>query len=232
MGRAGMLAMLVVAGCKDADDAAPQPARPLAGERITVAGEIERVLDPRSFVLETAMSVWTHPIRIVGDRPIAFAGEPPHEDDLVIVTGVVGDSGAESAIHAETIRRVQSDARWSADPAKSSVAVLAILNAADSVSLVGQPVKYETARIQRVDERTLWVGPNAKRAVLVVPAGAKQLDNLRRGDRIEIEGTIRQMPDPARARADLGIAPTIPDVTLEGEHVYIHATKLERLRTR
>jgi hypothetical protein len=196
----------------------------LANERVTIAGEVEDVLDPRTFTLETESSIWKRPLTVIAELPIDLAGAPPEVDDVVIVTGTVRDD----ALVAETIRRVGELARWSADPAKTSVAVLAILNAADAVSLVGQRVKYNTVRIQHVHERTLWVGPNARRAILVVPSHPRMLEDLAVGDLIELEGTIRQMPSLPRARTSLGIAPTITDDEIDREHVYIDASEVER----
>lgn len=218
--------VLLLTACKQTDEAQPDVTtrEPFAGHRVTIGGEVEALLDPRSFTLDTQSTLWTKPVRVVGELPIRFAGEPPRKDDVVIVTGAIGAAGE---IHAETIRYVREEARWAADPAKSFVGVLAILNAADAVSLIGQPVKYQRVRVQRVDGATLWVGPNAERSVLVVPDDAALLEGVRAGAHVEIEGTIRQMPRPREARSTLGVAATISDDRIAREHVYIDVTDLE-----
>jgi len=125
------------------DNIDDHPAR-FVGERVALAGEVEEVLDERTFVLENDDLLWDDEVTVVSRQPIRYGVERLGEDEYVAISGVVHYVGTvelerelgwdfetelevemegEPVVVADEVGRMERTARWSeseAPPPKST----------------------------------------------------------------------------------------------------------------
>ena len=222
------------------EEVAENPKR-FVGQRLTLTGEVDEVFGDRAFELEGNDVIFDDELLVLSKSPIRLVGQPVKDDDRVIVTGTVREFTVTelerdltwdldpelevrwrdgTAFVAESVSLVGESARWSEKDATNGllVGLVSIYRAPDPSALAGQPISLEAVSVQGKAGQALWVGENEQNKVLVVPKEGQQLPEISKGERVQIEGTVREMPEPNQAvtkfRLDPGLRQQVADQAL------------------
>lgn len=217
------------------------------GKTVTLYGEVDEVMDAKSFMLEGNGLVWDDEIPVLTRSAVRLEGRAPEDDDRLVVRGtihpfVIADVEKEigwdldpqleirlketPVMVADQIHRMGDRSRWTADEPKGVVlSLVTVVLAADPASLVGESIVLDHALVQGKQGDGVWLGDSQRSQVFVVPAEGVDISALATGVRADLQGTIRKMPAPEDAMK----AWSLPDAVraeLKTQPVYIEATDL------
>lgn len=216
------------------------------GKKLTLTGEVDAVYGDRAFELEGNEAFFDSSLLVLTRSPVRLAGQMVRDDDRVSVTGtvrnfVVADLERDldwdltpelevewrnkPALVADSISSLAEQARWAEKDTEREGVLLGLVSmfyVPDPKALSGQKIELDGVPVQEVMGDGVWVGANHSGRVFVAGAESKKLPKLQRGDRVDVVGTIREMPDAKQAIQRWGLQPKIA-TEIDEEVVYIEA---------
>ncbi len=232
-------------------DVADEPANYL-GKRLTLIGNVEEISEPRAFQLRGNTELLGDDLLVVAKSPVRFGNQPLAKGDDVVVVGRVSqlqvmeierelewDLSTELEVEwqdkavliAESVSKVGRYARWSETKDDDGVwlGLTSIFVAPDPESFVGDRIELDAAPIQEVVGDGVWLGHSNTSRVLVIPGQGTSAAGLRQGKLVDVEGTLRQMPEVDTVIAKLRLTGEQAEEVkqrLEGEYLYIEASAI------
>ena len=108
---------------------------------------------------------------------------------------------------------------------------IAVLNATDKQPYVGQQFQVENVPVQkRVTNEVLWVGTNNSAPILLVltgPGNSAANAGIRRGNLVDVRGTVQKAPAQAQAKQEWSLSDNGAK-RLENQGVYVQASQVQR----
>ena len=165
------------------------------GKTVTVTGDVDHVLGPRSMIIGNDQVLTDEQVLVVGARPLAdLVGQqlttplaadmavqvrgPVRAFDLAAVEKEIGadlqddlfrDWAGKPAVIAQTVNVLPSAIATGPAEDRPITEPTVIVNAANKLALVGRRVQFTSVLVQSVPgDRVFWVGPSADQHLLVV----------------------------------------------------------------
>jgi hypothetical protein len=222
------------------------------GQRFAVAGEVEEMYDPQTFVIG-GTDFFDHELLVRSLEPLPVvdmrtAESPAVEGDIVHVTG-------ELRPYVRT--EVESELDWTLDTEleiehaskpvliASSVLVsprdpdakamqgvarleepvedITLIIAADPANLTGQTVQLGNMTVRSlVEGEGFWIGPSHGRQMFVRADAAPEEMGVEIGERVDLEGELKATPPPRALESKWGLS-DVQASLLDGEPVYLDA---------
>lgn len=225
--------------------------KPLAyvDKTVTVIGEVDRVFADTTFEIEGDGFIWDKEILVLTRSPVRFGPMTVRDDDDVVVKGTIKrmaiadlerelgrDLPAEveqnyrdqPVLVADSVRLIETGFRWSEDLKEGAiVGFYRIISELAPKALAGTSVDLDDIPVQSKTTRGVWIGPSTRSQLFVVPTDAAMLANIAVGDRVDLKGTIREMPAIDEATKQFELDP-ITTERVRTEAVYIDATELKK----
>jgi hypothetical protein len=221
-----------------------QPSRYI-GEEVSLSGVVGELYEQRAFELEGTRPFFDDDLLVLAKSPVTFAGVPLQRDDAVVVTGQVrefngselrNDLGwnvstdieedwrAKPMIVATSIARKQEAWSEGAVPIVAA-ALISVYLSADPQTLAGQGMQVEDAKVQSTEGKGLWIGNSSRSQMYVVPQASAELPRLSAGDRVDVTGILRKVPEPEEAVRQFGFAREAAE-QISGEPLYLEASSV------
>lgn len=224
-----------------------EPPQEYVGRTATVAGEVERVLGAQAFEIEGDGIVWQDTLLVLAKERVQFGPVKLRHGDVVVVRGTVTrtDSGViehelgdnlspdiaqrsrgQLVLLAHWVRVVETGLWWSEDEHEGAVVSVVQLVSEPSPRLfAGTRIDVHDVVVQAKSGRGIWVGPSARTALLVVPSDPAMLATITVGERVDLEGTIRETPTLAEVVRQFALDAVLAERAVE-EEVYVDAAQL------
>lgn len=217
-----------------------------AGRQVTLAGEVDEVYSNRSFELEGNQGLFDSEVLVITKSDVSVGGRNLMDDDDVIVSGkvqrfIVGDVERDigwdlptevetewtnkAVVIADAVSRVDEYARWT-DTGDEIVSMTAVYYYPDPASLAGSPVALESVPIREMSEKGIWIGDN-EASQLYVALSDQQLKGLSKKDRVDVQGTVRSVPERSQLENEWKLDTEQADA-VQFDAVYIEAKKVEK----
>lgn len=220
------------------------------GREVTLAGEVEGMPGERAFVLEGNDWIFDEEVLVITSSPFRLAGLAPEEGDDVIVTGMVrtfdtalsqeafGDAPDEDlaarwagkpVIMATAIDGIERRARWAADQQETGriLSVWTLYGVPAPEALVGGRLEIENVTVRSKADAGMWVGEAHGSQVFVVPSDPATVGSFDVGARVNVDGTLRKMPEPDEAIKQWGMKPGLRAQIAE-EPLYVGEATIEK----
>lgn len=233
------------------EEVAESPER-YVGKKLTLTGEVDEVFGDQAFELEGNDVIFDDELLVLTKSPLRLRGAMVQDDDMVMVSGTVRrfvvtelerdlgwDLSPELEVEwknkvvfvADSVSLVGESARWTEGDQSRLVGLVSIYHAPDPKSLVGQSISLRAVPVQGKAGDVLWIGENQQNKVLVAPAQGKQLPDVSVGERVAIEGTVRQMPQLEQAMDRFKLDATAKDEVTK-QALFIEASSTEKSESR
>lgn len=221
------------------------------GKRLTLVGEVDAVFNERAFELEGNEALFDSSLLVLTRSPVRIGGQTLRDDDRVSVTGTVRnfvvaelerdldwDLNPELEVEwrnrrafvAESISKVAEQARWSEKESERDGVLLGMVSTlyvADPKTLAGHKIELASVPVQQRMGEGLWLGAEHTDQIFIAPADAAKLPNVQAGDRIDVTGTIREMPSAQEAISRWSLQPQLAE-QIEDEVIYIEAQSVQQ----
>ncbi len=228
------------------DDIKDKPLQ-YVGRTMTVAGEVDKVFADNTFEIEGDGIIWEKKLLVLTKSPVKFGPTSVRDDDDVVVRGTIKQM-APAALEAELgrdlpaeveqkyadqpvlvaddVRLVDAGFRWSEDVKEGAiVSVVRILSTIAPKTLAGTDVDLDDVPVHAKAGTGIWIGPSTQSQLFVVPTDPATLASIVVGDRVDLKGTIREMPALGDATKRFELDP-VTATRIATEPVYIDATEL------
>ena len=229
------------------DDVDDDPTR-YAGKRVTLTGEIDEVHSNQAFELEGHGWIFDEEVLVLTRTPVRLGPAQLSDDLEVRVRGIVRkmspaeierevgwdvDANLETqwrdkaVVIADDISALERVASWSEkeSPRGTVVSLWTVYEAPTPADFADSDIELKGVEVAERGEQGMFIGFGGAPEIFVAPPQATAMTDIKVGQRVDVKGTLKQLPSTAEAAKKWQLGATQREL-IEADALYIEATAI------